>query len=148
MTALADDTGSDAAHDPPQGNPQEVTPGRADPRHTLGELGEELATRYFRDRGATVLDRNWHCRQGEIDLVVQEPDGVLVGVEVKARRGLGFGEPVEAVTPRKLRRLRRLLASWRSAHPGVEVSDLRLDVVGVLIRPDEPVRLRHVTGVG
>lgn len=105
-------------------------------------------TRYFRARGARILDRNWHCRQGEIDLVVQEPDGALVAVEVKTRRGLGFGEPIEAVTGQKLRRMRRLLGAWRQDHPEIDTRQLRLDVVGVLIQRDEPVRLRHITGVG
>lgn len=128
-----------------------ATPGesrRRDPRHTLGELGEELVARYLQERGAQVLDRNWHCRQGEIDLVVQDRDGVLVGVEVKTRRGLGFGEPIEAVTERKVRRMRRLLGAWREDHPQVAVRDMRLDVVGVLVSGDQQVRLRHVTGVG
>lgn len=122
--------------------------GPRDPRRTLGELGEELVTRYFRERGARVLDRNWHCREGEIDLVVQEAGGVLVGVEVKTRRGLGFGEPIEAVTEQKVKRMRRLLGAWRRDHPTVAARDLRLDVVGVLVQRDEPIRLRHITGVG
>ena len=119
-----------------------------DPRHTLGELGEELVARYFEERGAQVLDRNWHCRLGEIDLVVQDREGVLVGVEVKTRRGLGFGEPIEAVTEQKVRRLRRLLGAWREDHPHVLSRDMRLDVVGVLVGGDQRIRLRHVTGVG
>lgn len=104
--------------------------------------------RYFRERGARVLDRNWHCRQGEIDLVIQESDGVLVGVEVKTRRGLGFGEPIEAVTEQKVKRMRRLLGAWRQDHPEIDTPDLRLDVVGVLVQRGQQVRLRHVTGVG
>lgn len=120
----------------------------SDPRRTLGELGEELVARYFGERGAQVLDRNWHCRQGEIDLVVQDRDGVLVAVEVKTRRGLGFGEPIEAVTEQKVKRMRRLLAAWRQHHPEVVGRDVRLDVVGVLVLRGEQVRLRHITGVG
>lgn len=120
----------------------------ADARRTLGEFGEELVARYFRERGARVLDRNWHCRQGEIDLVIQESDGVLVGVEVKTRRGLGFGEPIEAVTEQKVKRMRRLLGAWRQDHPEIDTPDLRLDVVGVLVQRGQQVRLRHVTGVG
>lgn len=119
-----------------------------DDRRSLGEVGEVLAARYLTERGASVLARNWRCLDGELDLVVVEPDGVVVAVEVKTRRGVGFGDPVEAVTPVKQQRLRRLLGLWLRQHPDVTASGLRIDVVGVLIRRGQPVRLRHITGVG
>lgn len=119
-----------------------------DDRRSLGAVGERLAGRYFEDRGARVVDRNWRCVEGELDLVVREPSGVVVAVEVKTRRGLGFGTPVEAVTWRKQARLRRLLAAWLRDHPEVTARGVRLDVVGILLRPGEPVSLRHITGVG
>lgn len=121
---------------------------RGDDRRSVGEVGERLAGRYFEERGARVVDRNWRCVEGELDLVVREPGGVVVGVEVKTRRGEGFGAPVEAVTWRKQARLRRLLAAWLRDHPDVSATGVRLDVVGVLLCPGEPVRLRHITGVG
>ncbi|HHU10020.1 MAG TPA: YraN family protein [Intrasporangiaceae bacterium] len=119
-----------------------------DDRRTLGEVGETLVARYFRERGAQVLERNWQRIEGELDLIVREPAGAVVAVEVKTRRGLGFGEPLEAVTPAKQARLRRLLGLWLREHPDVGAGDVRLDVVGVLIRPGAPVHLRHLTGVG
>ena len=117
-------------------------------RRSLGQLGERLTGRYFEERGARIVDRNWRCGEGELDLVVAEPGGVIVGVEVKTRRGLGFGDPVEAVTWRKQARLRRLLAAWLRDHPDVRAADVRLDVVGVLVAPGRPVLLRHLTAVG
>lgn len=122
--------------------------GAVDDRRSLGEVGEALVARYLTERGARVLERNWRCLEGELDLVVVEPDGVVVAVEVKTRRGVGFGDPVEAVTPVKQQRLRRLLAQWLRQHPDVSAASLRIDVVGVLVRPGEPIRLRHITGVG
>jgi putative endonuclease len=122
--------------------------GAVDDRRSLGEVGEALVARYLTERGARVLERNWRCLEGELDLVVVEPDGVVVAVEVKTRRGVGFGDPVEAVTPVKQQRLRRLLAQWLRQHPDVSAASLRIDVVGVLIRPGQPIRLRHITGVG
>lgn len=117
-------------------------------RRSLGEVGERLAGRYFEERGARVVDRNWRCADGELDLVVREPDGVVVAVEVKTRRGLGFGSPIEAVTWRKQARLRRLVAAWLRDHPEVTASGVRLDVVGILLRPGQPVQVRHITAVG
>lgn len=119
-----------------------------DDRRSLGAMGERLVARYFEQRGTVVLDRNWRCADGELDLVVREAGGVVVAVEVKSRRGLGFGAPVEAVTWRKQARLRRLLAAWLREHPQQSATALRLDVVGVLVLPGRPVQLRHVTGVG
>ena len=119
-----------------------------DDRRSLGEVGESLAARYLTERGARVLARNWRCLEGELDLVVVEPDGVVVAVEVKTRRGVGFGDPVEAVTPVKQRRLRRLLGQWLRQNPTVGAAGLRIDVVGVLILRGQPVQVRHLTGVG
>ena len=117
-------------------------------RRALGDIGERLVARYLRYEGAAILERNWCCLEGELDIIAREPDGTVVGVEVKTRRGLSFGEPIEAVTPAKVARLRRLLGLWLRDHPEVMATDLRLDVVGVLIRPGEPVTLRHLTAVG
>ena len=122
--------------------------GSVDDRRSLGEVGEALAARYLVGRGARVLERNWRCLEGELDLVIAEPDGVVVAVEVKTRRGVGFGDPVEAVTPVKQQRLRRLLGQWLRQNPDVGAAGLRIDVVGVLIRPGRPVQVRHITGVG
>ncbi|KAB7746043.1 YraN family protein [Nostocoides sp. F2B08] len=122
--------------------------GLVDDRRSLGDVGEALAARYLTERGARVLARNWRCLEGELDLVVVEPDGVVVAVEVKTRRGVGFGDPVEAVTSVKQQRLRRLLAQWLRQNPAVAASGLRIDVVGVLIRRGQPIQVRHITGVG
>lgn len=117
-----------------------------DPRAGLGRYGEELAARYLRERGMEVLERNWRCEHGEVDIVALD-DGCLVVCEVKTRRGTAFGEPVEAVTVAKALRLRRLAAAfvrYRGGHDG----GLRIDVVGVLCRPGRPAEVRHVVGVG
>jgi putative endonuclease len=112
----------------------------------LGAYGERLAERYLCERGMTVLDRNWRCPAGEIDLVLRE-DEVLVLCEVKTRRHLGRGHPFEAVTGAKLERLHRLAALWQEAR-AVRPSDVRLDMVGVLVPWGGMPRVEHVRGVG
>ncbi len=112
----------------------------------LGDYGERLAARYLRERGMQILDRNWRCGEGEIDVVARDA-GCVVVCEVKTRSGTGFGVPVEAVTWRKAARLRRLAAAWLAEHQ-VDAADVRIDVVGVLVPPGGRPRVQHVVGVG
>ena len=72
----------------------------SDPR-ALGDYGERLACRYLAGRGFTILDRNWRCARGELDIVARDGDALVV-CEVKTRSDEGFGAPFEAVTRRKL----------------------------------------------
>ena len=108
----------------------------------LGSLGENIAVTYLTDAGLRVLDRNWRCREGELDVVARDGDA-LVFCEVKTRRGVGFGHPVEAVTHVKQRRLRTLAQRWLAAHDE-HAPELRFDVVGVLVRPSSPALVTHL----
>jgi putative endonuclease len=108
----------------------------------LGSLGERVAVTYLTDVGLRVLDRNWRCREGELDIVAREGHS-LVFCEVKTRRGTGFGHPVEAVTLAKQRRLRTLAQRWLAAHDE-HAPELRFDVVGVLVRPARPALVTHL----
>ncbi|WP_335938591.1 YraN family protein [Streptomyces sp. PTD5-9] len=113
-------------------------------REALGRYGEEVAARLLTDAGMSVLERNWRCRAGEIDIVAVDGD-VLVLCEVKTRREGAFEHPMAAVTPVKAERLRRLAAVWlhrRGGPPG----GVRIDLVGVLLpRRGAPVA-EHVRG--
>ncbi|MBM6404748.1 YraN family protein [Phycicoccus sp. CSK15P-2] len=115
-------------------------------RATLGRYGETLAARYLRDRGLEVLERNWRCEHGEIDIVARD-GACLVVCEVKTRRGTAYGDPVEAVTVAKALRLRRLAAAYVAAR-GVRPEQVRVDVVGVLCVRGRVPEVRHVVGVG
>jgi putative endonuclease len=110
----------------------------------LGVRGERIAAAFLADAGLQVLDRNWRCREGELDLVARDGDA-LVFCEVKTRRGIGYGHPVEAVTAAKRRRLRLLAQRWLAAHDQ-HAPDLRFDVVGVLVRPGRPALVTHLRG--
>ena len=111
----------------------------SDPRRTLGDAGEDAVARWYAEAGYRVLDRNWRCREGELDLVVARAP-VLVFCEVKTRRSTAFGVPAEAVTVTKQRRLRTLAMRWLDAHPAARAPTLRFDVASVLaVRDTTPV---------
>ena len=113
-----------------------------DLRAALGAYGERVAVRALTEAGLQVLDRNWRCREGELDVVALE-GAALVFCEVKTRTGTGFGHPAEAVTPAKQRRLRLLARSWLATHDE-HAPDLRFDVVGVHVPPSGPPRVTHL----
>jgi putative endonuclease len=108
----------------------------------LGSHGERIAAAYLTGSGLQVIDRNWRCREGELDIVAREDDA-LVFCEVKTRRGVGYGLPVEAVTFAKQRKLRVLAQRWLAAHDE-HAPDLRFDVVGVLVRTSGPAVVTHL----
>jgi len=107
-----------------------VSDAGADPRRQLGVFGEQAVARWYEQRGAVVVDRNWRVRGGELDLVVRER-AALVFVEVKTRRSNRYGSPVEAITPTKAARLRRLVGAWLSAHPTTRAKSVRIDIACV-----------------
>ena len=102
---------------------------RVDPRRRLGVAGEDAVARWYEGAGYDVLDRNWRCRDGEIDLVASRGD-TLVFCEVKTRASTRFGTPFEAVTPSKQRRLRNLALRWLTDH-GTHRRTMRFDVASV-----------------
>jgi putative endonuclease len=118
----------------------------AEHRRLLGERGETIAARHLTRLGLVVVDRNWRCDAGEIDLVLRD-GAVLVICEVKTRTSTDYGDPLEAVTPTKVARLRRLAARWLRVHD-CHPEDVRIDMVGVLAPPGRPVEVEHVEGIG
>jgi len=111
----------------------------------VGAYGERVAARFLADRGMTVLERGWRCGEGEIDIVAVDGE-CLVVCEVKTRRSLVAGAPLEAVTPAKQARLRRLAAAWLAEHRG-GYPDVRIDVVGVVLPRRGRPRVEHLQGV-
>jgi putative endonuclease len=101
-----------------------------DARRAFGQAGEDRAAAWYRARGYEIVDRNWRCREGELDLVVAR-GRALVFVEVKNRRTDRFGTPAEAITPRKQERLRSLARRYLDA-TGVRPRTIRFDVVAIL----------------
>jgi putative endonuclease len=119
---------------------------RMSAKDDLGRDGERVAAEYLEHAGLRVLDRNWRCADGEIDIVAAERQ-VMVVCEVKTRSGTQFGTPLEAITRNKRARLRRLAARWLVAH-GVLFDEVRIDVVGLIRNPAGQYEIEHVRGVG
>ena len=118
---------------------------RSAQRTSLGAYGEAFAARHLTGQGMVLLDKNWRCDLGEIDLVLR--DGrILIICEVKTRSSLAFGSPLEGVTEQKAARLRRLAARWLAEH-AVTPSEVRVDVVAVLVPRSGGPQVEHLTGV-
>jgi len=98
-------------------------------RASLGRAGEDAAAALYLRRGFRIVARNWRCRLGELDLVVERA-GVFVFCEVKARRGSRFGGGYEAVTGTKQRKLRQLAEIFTSTIHG-QHDNVRFDVASV-----------------
>jgi len=114
-------------------------------KDAVGKHGERVVARRLEALGWEVLDLNWRCALGELDIVAAE-GGCLVAVEVKTRRTSTFGSPLEAVTPAKVARLRKLLAAWLGAQSR-SFEAIRVDVVGVTLPAAGAAQLEHVQGV-
>ncbi|QJC21550.1 YraN family protein [Arcanobacterium buesumense] len=110
----------------------------------LGIWGEETAARYLQSFGWTILDRNWRCSRGELDIVAFDPyRDALVAVEVKTRRSLRQGLPQEAVTPAKLERIRLAFRQWRSAQHR-RATHIAIDVLALTVETYDNFRINHI----
>ena len=112
----------------------------------LGQYGERVAVRHLQELGLEIVDRNWRCSEGELDIVAREADGTIVFVEVKSRSSNDYGTPAEAVTRVKRGKLRVLAQRWL-AERRPPYSALRFDVIAVLRSrrgPADVVHLREV----
>ena len=112
----------------------------------LGRHGEALAVAFLETQGMRIVDRNWRCSEGEIDIVALDGD-TLVIAEVKTRKNLAYGHPFEAVDAAKLARLYRLGLSWCRDHE-LRAPRRRVDVVGIIDDGVGEPKLEHLRGVG
>ena len=113
----------------------------------LGRYGEDAAARHLAAAGLTVRDRNWRCRQGELDIVALDGDTLAV-CEVKTRTEHGFQAPSEAVDATKAARLallaeRWLDERWQAAPPP---GGVRIDLISVVHAPRGAARVEHLPG--
>lgn len=121
---------------------------RTESRAALGAMGEQLAVDYLSQLGLRVLVRNWRCRYGELDVIAADDDTrTVMFVEVKTRTGEQYGGVEEAVTPAKVRRLRRLAGLWLAQQTG-SWGAVRIDVIAIRIGRCRAPEMTHIQGVG
>lgn len=114
-----------------------------DRRRLIGQIGEDVAAEYVAELGWRILARNWRTRNGELDLIGADGDTVII-VEVKTRASRTYTDPLGAVTPQKLRRMRLLARQWL-AQQARFWETIRFDVVSVQLDVADPEDLSRAT---
>lgn len=111
-------------------------------RSLLGRWGEKYCEKFLKTKGLKTLTRNFSCRTGEIDLVMSEPDGSIVFVEVKTRSDESY-QPAEAAVNQSKRKKLSKAAKYFLATNSIEGRKCRFDVVTIVLNPSGPMQIRH-----
>ena len=119
---------------------------KANPRQSLGRLGESIAAVYLKNKGYTILERNWRTPYGEIDLVARQDDSIIF-VEVKTRASNTLGPPEISITSRKEEHMRSAAEYFIQQHPDL-LNDWRIDLVTIRLQPNNnPALIDHFENV-
>lgn len=115
-----------------------------DPRKRTGNQGEEIAANFLIARGYRILERNFRCKGGEVDIIARDPaDKSLVFIEVKARRSLTYGVPQLAVTAFKQRQVSKAALTWLSKNQ-LHDHNARFDVIAILLVADNRHQVEQI----
>lgn len=113
-------------------------------KRKIGDIGENLACKYLRRKGYKVIDRNFSCKTGEIDIVVIHPVRKTISfVEVKSRNSISYGLPCQAVNLAKQRKIKTTAEYYRLCHPNLKSYQPSFDIVEIL-RLNENTYIRHL----
>jgi len=116
-----------------------VSPTRKD----KGKAAEEAAASYLQQQGWRIIERNWSCRSGELDMIAEQGE-ILLFVEVRSRSGLGYGMPAESIDARKIQQVRRTAEVYLHRF-GISDRPIRFDAVAVMLGRDLEIRsLEHI----
>lgn len=119
-----------------------MTEAPLDDNKSIGERGENIAVAYLKGERMTIIERNFRCKSGEVDIVAREGK-TFVFVEVKTRRTLSFGSPQLAVTSFKQRQISKAALTWLAKKKLNDVS-ARFDVIAILLRDHETPEIEHI----
>jgi putative endonuclease len=110
----------------------------------VGNLGEEVAAAFLEKRRYRILERNFRCKGGEVDIIARDPeDKSLVFIEVKARKDLSYGVPQLAVNPFKQRQISKAALTWLSKNR-LHDQNARFDVIAILLADDGLHKIEHI----
>ena len=110
----------------------------------IGKFGEDVAVKYLKQNGYKILDRNFNCKRGELDIVALQKKQIIF-IEIKARTSTKYGLPKEAVTKKKLEHIYKT-AEYYLYTRNLEKEDIRIDVIEVYIKNGK-FRINHLKQV-
>lgn len=110
-------------------------------KQEIGARGENAAAEYLARAGLTVVERNWRCKAGEVDIIALDGEDIVL-VEVKTRRSNKAGTPEDAVSPTKQKRIGRCARAYL-AHAGMAEGSVRFDVIAIRVIAEDRALLRH-----
>ena len=108
----------------------------------VGNRGEELASCFLEQNGLRIVERNFRCKGGEIDIIAKDGK-TLVFVEVKSRKTLSYGVPQLAVTPFKQRQISKAALTWLAKNRQQD-APARFDVIAILLSNDFTCQIEHI----
>ena len=116
-------------------------------RQQVGQKGEQAARDYLEQKGYRIIETNYRCRLGEIDIIARDGDMVVI-VEVRTKTGLAFGRPEESINQEKARKLHRLALQYIQSNYHREVSS-RIDLVAVMIEKSSGLvkDIKHIKNI-
>ena len=120
---------------------REASSSSASKNRELGMKGEEAAARFLMHRGYDILERNWSCPAGEVDIIAKDDDA-LIFVEVKTRSDMSRGFPSEAVTKAKRERYEKIALAYIAEHSTVHLC-VRFDTVSLVVVGEGRAMVRH-----
>lgn len=125
-------------------NPEEKQTSRLDGRKARGRLAEEAGACYLLKQGYVLLERNWRCRSGEIDIIAKK-EGVIIIVEVRSRtvHNEQYGTPAESITPRKMKQIRETAIVYLQRTNQLD-EIIRFDVLGVRMAQSKIMDIEHI----
>lgn len=109
---------------------------------SIGAFGENAVVDFIRAQGASIVDRNWRVKEGEIDIVARLEDGTYAFVEVKTRTSAAFGHPLESINSEKAHRLQRLALAWLATHQSLG-HEYRIDCAAVIISASKKLSIEY-----
>jgi putative endonuclease len=112
----------------------------------LGENGEQFVADYLTKIGYQIMSRNWRVREGELDIVARDQNGLIIFVEVKTRTSIAFGDPLESIDRKKLFRIQELALAWLATNLRLG-NPYRIDSAGVIISRSGEITLDYRKGI-